>query len=1401
MSHCDRQRVVVDEADPFRMKSQGLENNWPAARILLFWLLASIGFPVCAAYGQLVPATSFELTETELHEISSTQAGALASIRELLNEEQWDEALDRLTRFTETSSDQLIALDGNRYVTLREYCHHQISRLPPEALELYRLRVDPLAEAWFSQGVAERDISRLRRVVDTMFCSRWGDDALLAIGELALQQGNYGMARSSWERISRQLRGPEGRPLWLALRDIDLETNWDRVEPILTHRDSTGADHWLAYPDTDLSLADIRARLILVSIREGSFDRAGLELALFSKLHPDAAGRLGGRQVVFAKALSDLLTAAKDWPAWSGEPDWPTFAGSPERAGTAPSAVPIAGPAWDAPLTQLAEPQHRDPGQRLGFSGRRIGEDAERPLSYHPIILGDSFFYCDAHRVYARKLATGEGAYTPDGVIYAPQRDPQSPIPSGRQILGVPRYTMTAHAGRLYACMGDPIADLGTSHPSREQRLVGLDLKRGGMLLFEVAPEDASWAFEGAPVADDRSIYVAMRQSDVSPRASVACFDGYTGKMRWRTFVASGSSPGQPGWDEITHNLLTLVEDTIYYNTNLGVVAALSADDGNIRWIARYDRAKRGDLSRRAAHFYRDLTPCVYDAGLLFVAPSDSPYLFALDAMTGQVMWATDLADDVVHLLGVADGNLIASGDRLWWLNAQTGKVAAPPWPENRRAGIRGYGRGFLAGNQVYWPTQQAEILVFRTVPKTRHDETVHPMDRIDLAAYGAESGNILVVHEFLMVATPDRIYAFSQFPRERDRLQHEAATRPDDPAAQFRFAQCERAMGHWENATEYYRRAIQLSPNSQTVRTQASHELTAMLLERAEVLRENGQLDAAIEKANDAIRLAVTPRDRVNALMSAARIEVSAERPVEAIARWQQILDDDHLAGYPVEVDEYRKLAARLVVQDQIAKVIRDYGHGVYARQEAAAMEALATAQRNQKNELLSVARRFPNAQATRGILATSHPRPGIDNRITHKISRVENPPFRISGSFPVSGRTRLADDGEEVIITNKTLLTADRNMVRGISVADGSIRWQRLFEEPIVDAANYGQYAFLATAHTISRLEIDRGHVSWSAGLRRNDRSNEITAVIRLGLGAHGRIDVLLDNGTLNRYNSETGQLLWKHHDPSWCVARLPYEQGNYLLLQRTPRSWNPDDDRPYQTVAIDPKTGQALRTLPDSSAAWARRPLRLDSSHVVLVDTAGNIQMVDLAWNELVWSRSAMRLPASQAEVVFAGDALLLFDGIGDMLRLDPTDGRALWQKTVSVGPQILARPRQVVTWDGNAVYLVSAGKLKAFWLADGHPRWPVSDVRIAPEERRWRWQVHRFGSYIVAHPLEFAEPDGFRFVVAQESNGHRIAQSDPIMAPPGEARVIWWPDNAILVGNQRVWKIEQNSRSDR
>ena len=267
------------------------------------------------------PSGQFELSETV--QIDRADGAALAQLERVKacldkRQPQYDEAVETLRQVMESGEGKLLEIAPGHFVNLSDACQMRLAALPPEALKLYRGRIDPVAKKWYDDGFARRDAKVLNNVVHQAFASSFGDKALMALGEIHLEQGDFSAARWCWERIL-PVRVPPG----------EIST-------------------WPGFPDSTIDPASVRARLVLVSILEGSLERAQGELSRFVRLHGDARGRLGGREVRYADELARLLDQSRLWPKSTPGADWPTFAGSPERNALAPEVIDVAAVQWRA---------------------------------------------------------------------------------------------------------------------------------------------------------------------------------------------------------------------------------------------------------------------------------------------------------------------------------------------------------------------------------------------------------------------------------------------------------------------------------------------------------------------------------------------------------------------------------------------------------------------------------------------------------------------------------------------------------------------------------------------------------------------------------------------------------------------------------------------------------------------------------------------------------------------------------------------------------------------------------------------------------------------------------------------------------------------------------------------
>ena len=199
---------------------------------------------------------SISLPPAEVELLDATSAAHLENARRFLAERQWSEGVESIRRVQEAEPARLVKVDlaqpvagFERYVTAGEYCQWRLAALAteaPEALTHYRRLVDSLAETWLRDGEKNNDESLLRRVVDQAFSSRWGDDALLKLGDFALARGEIAAARGAWQRIAPAVNAPPAGAGAL------------RADP--------GTPALGIYPDSDIDPAAVHARLVLASI-------------------------------------------------------------------------------------------------------------------------------------------------------------------------------------------------------------------------------------------------------------------------------------------------------------------------------------------------------------------------------------------------------------------------------------------------------------------------------------------------------------------------------------------------------------------------------------------------------------------------------------------------------------------------------------------------------------------------------------------------------------------------------------------------------------------------------------------------------------------------------------------------------------------------------------------------------------------------------------------------------------------------------------------------------------------------------------------------------------------------------------------------------------------------------
>jgi cellulose synthase operon protein C len=911
---------------------------------LLAWIAA--GLPAARGQGVNRAASKF-------HPDSSYNAEFLlrsASSHE--RDQQWAEVVEIYQRVIAQFGDTLAPVpkddpaanpggESRLFVDARQYCQRRLAALPPEARAVYRTRVDPQAERWYRQGVKDRDRALLRRVVEEAFCSSFGDDALERLGDLAFQDGRFAEALAHYRRLVP---------------------------------DRPGEVSGLVHPDPSINPARVAAKVLLCRAALGEDPPGPEDLKAFAATYPGAAGALAGREGPLVESVGQALAADHLPVPPQADGRWPTFAGAAARTKVAPGTIDVGSLQWRIKLKAPAPV-----GPENHMMRRRIEPpSAEQLLVYHPIVLGDQVVLSDENRMVAYQLNAhpdGSPEGSDEGIFIWDQKLSQQPPATGRPG-SPPRFTLTASGDRIFARLGPAGGRGGTistlvavrNNREIEGKLIW---KKGSNEVALPRKADVAGriaAFEGSPVADARNVYIALTESGTMTSTYVACLDAETGAQRWVRYIGEFAGAGldmnfnPPSTGGVGERLLSLEGPTVYYQTNMGALAALDAESGQIRWLATYPQEQPGGLDSGVE---RDLNPAIVHDGLAIIAPDDNRSIYAFDAATGRLAWKCDRdLPRVVHLLGVAKGHLFATGDHVWTIDVKTGKVLRC-WPD-AEPGYKGYGRGLLAGEHIYWPTKD-KVFILDQSTGLRSDR-----DPILLAPHGVGGGNLAVGDGYLIVARADELVVFCQNSRLIQRHREEIARNPARALPYFRLARVAEATGQDEVALEALAAAAERARPSETFDGQPLADAARggrhrLLMKLGAKSAADKDWAGAARRFADAAESARTDKDRLAARLHLADAQAEQGDARGAVDTLQALLSDGKVRPLAVDIDPRRTRTVRadLLIADRLGALLEAKGRDLYAGYERKARELLDQGKAEGDPRLLEeVGRTYPVAR-----------------------------------------------------------------------------------------------------------------------------------------------------------------------------------------------------------------------------------------------------------------------------------------------------------------------------------------------------------------------------------------------------------------------------------------------------
>lgn len=659
----------------------------------------------------------------------------------------WQSVLDE-------SSDTLFTDDGETYYSLSRQIESLLSALPPEGISAYRISADANASEVLAAGGAGNP-EALGRVVRGYFLSSMGDDAAWELGCIYLDQHDFTGAMRMFHKIVDQYPDPSVSvaQVWLRIAIAYVWTG-DRQSALnaLAKANEAGAD------ESDRLYQNIFGILeeegdggsnfnnsenwqdrVVGSRRIGAMPSVAdppsgklraLWQASYSPRNTYTSGNYQSQQLVHADAAAVQKTIEKtekdtikkwrdgNWVPTSGvrlDGDRVLWRSMADLATFDRDVLTRPDPVWRSLwLNQFEIDAATRTWKQMLDSYGRFNEGSNQGKTAPSSELEVQLF---GDRI-ARSMTVYRGvAYTLEGSEYSPWsgKAPSRVSRNDNYNWGtVPRRTRTNHLVAYDVVTGKLLwrqpgfTNPGETSTESANPAGGADENPG------IDPNNPSAGnpmldigFMGAPVGYGELIIVPVNLSGSTWLYALNPAD--RGSLVWRAFLCDEPGGGSNPWSPIQ---LSLDGSTVYAACGTGVIFAVEAMTGTIRFARRYKRT--GEPNNLMARFGNQMEmldldgwqeDIVVPAGnVLLSMSSDYNALWALDRQTAKLVWRTEnkpFGQKFDYLIGVHDDYVFIGGREVVAavsLKAQGRWVWVYSLPETS------HGRAMLTNDALYVP-------------------------------------------------------------------------------------------------------------------------------------------------------------------------------------------------------------------------------------------------------------------------------------------------------------------------------------------------------------------------------------------------------------------------------------------------------------------------------------------------------------------------------------------------------------------------------------------------------------------------------------------------------------------------------------------------------------------------
>jgi len=704
----------------------------------------------------------------------------------------WQRVLDESSGTLMTNQEWVYETAEQKYQIYRaviEQIERTLSKLPPEGRAVYLLTADGEAQAVLADSEGKTQEELLSQVARRFFLSSQGDDAAYRLACLALDRHDFVGAGRWLTKVLEEHPDPSMSRDDLLLR---LAVAHGKVG------DLKAAKETLALLEKSPTRPSSR---VINSIRH-YIQQSGAEAGSPSNVASQWNMRLGnasrnGRMpalpsIATESDLTELWSQALDQKPYEGLDDEPVARRRPPTSGAVPFAVPAS---------TFASARYHATG---GNTSRSVDENSElaaviakwqenpwRPTN--EVLLNNGRIYFKTRdRLICCDAATGKtvwksawcNKFVLDGMSAVfkgmghvggnrPRTEREVQLFGDRvqQSMSIASNVIYTIEGRDYfPGQAAPSANTDTNRVrmmhargatprrSRENFLSAYKADSGKVLWRRSAHDSEATAnyevgFLAAPTPYGRLLLTPICDSG---SLYLAGLDRSTGKTAWKTYLCDDPPGGAPAWSRVA---VAVDGGDAYVLGGIGVVFAVDAMSGDIRWAVRYQRTGRQNMAYQQ-HFghtgarVMDLAGWEEDVVIphgktLVVMPSDYNHIFAVDRRTGQFQWHSP-QETCDYCLGVSDGAVFVAGRR-----------------EVRRYSMRGgglqkvasigesFGRGVVTADAIYLPVKDSVLKLDVNSLKT--------VDQVGVSLpHYSPVGNLFSDGEKLIMASPAGVFALT---------------------------------------------------------------------------------------------------------------------------------------------------------------------------------------------------------------------------------------------------------------------------------------------------------------------------------------------------------------------------------------------------------------------------------------------------------------------------------------------------------------------------------------------------------------------------------------------------------------------------------------------------------------